>query len=601
VTRTYGKYAYVPTGHRFTAGRPAWAMIAEPAVAMRAKRIFGRARSTERGEVVMLATDETARDLSWLMERWPLAPRDELSEEALLAATTRHAVREARIGDVLAGTSERLPMNLEPAKTPRDYQRTAVELLRASTRLLLTDEVGLGKTFTGLLALAHDDALPAVVVPPTHLPSRWVNELEDAFPTLTFEVAKGTKPTERFIGGERPDVLIVPYSRLAGWAHHIEGWPSTVIFDEVQDLRRGTDTHKGAAAAQITRQARYAIGLTATPVYNYGGEVWNLMDILSDGVLGSREEFLREWGSYSWNGHTSVKDPAALGSYLREQGLMLGRTRKEVGRELPKTIKVPQFIDADPTALEAVAGDAAAMARLILSDTTSRQEKFRASGELEWKMREATGIAKAPFVAQFVRLLLEAESKVVLFGWHRAVYDIWNEMLADLNPVMYTGSESPKQKDAAREEFIDGDARILIMSLRSGAGIDGLQLASRTAVFGELDWSPQVHEQAIGRLRRDGMGEEPPVAYFLNSTEGSDPAVMEALQVKRNQAEPLISPDGKLFTNSVQEHGRARALAEQVLAMKLPTTTPKETAVHVEPPTRLQHLATVTPITGGNR
>ncbi len=39
---------------------------------------------------------------------------------------------------------------------------------------------------------------------------------------------------------------------------------------------------------------------------------------------------------------------------------MLGRTRKEVGRELPQTIKVPQFIDADASALEKVAGDAAA-------------------------------------------------------------------------------------------------------------------------------------------------------------------------------------------------------------------------------------------------
>ncbi len=288
------------------------------------------------------------------------------------------------------------------------------------------------------------------------------------------------------------------------------------------------------------------------------------MDILQSGVLGSREEFLREWGGFAGN-HVKVNNPAALGSYLREQGLMLGRTRKEVGRELPQTIKVPQFIDADASALEKVAGDAAAMARLILSDTTSRQEKFRAAGELDWKMREATGIAKAPYVAEFVKLLLEAEEKVVLFGWHRAVYDIWNDMLADHRPVMYTGSESPKQKDEAQDAFVHGDSRVLIMSLRSGAGVDGLQLASRTAVFGELDWSPQVHEQAIGRLRRDGMADEPPVAYFLNSTEGSDPAIMETLAVKRNQAEPLLSPDGKLFENSVQDESRARMLANHVL------------------------------------
>jgi hypothetical protein len=44
-------------------------------------------------------------------------------------------------------------------------------------------------------------------------------------------------------------------------------------------------------------------------------------------------------------------------------------------------------------------------------------------GDFDWKMRQATGIAKAPYVAEFVKLLLESEQKVVLFGWHRDVYD----------------------------------------------------------------------------------------------------------------------------------------------------------------------------------
>jgi len=573
VTRTYGTYAYLPTGPDARglvaladAGKPTWSLRLQPAVAIRAKRVFARARSSVAGTVTVSATPEAAHDLEWFMQRFPLLPADERTERTLAAHAAEHAQLEQQVGEILAGSHQPQALTVVPARPARDYQRAAVDLLRTTRRLLLTDEVGLGKTFTGLLALAHDDALPAVIVPPTHLPSRWVTELQESFPTLTFEVAKGTKVSPAFEAGQRPDVLIVPYSRLAGWAHHLRGWARTVVFDEVQDLRRGTGSQKGTAAKMIADAAEYRLGLTATPVYNYGGEVWELLNILADGVLGTHEEFMREWGG-NWGTHTTVRDPAALGAYLREQGVMLGRTRKEVGRELPKTIKVPQFIDADPKALEQVAGDAAAMARLILDDTATRQEKFQAAGDLDWKLREATGIAKAPYVAEFVRLLLEAEGKVVLFGWHRAVYDVWNELLAEYQPVMYTGSESPKQKDAAAEAFVHGDARVLIMSLRSGAGVDGLQLASNVAVFGELDWSPQVHEQAIGRLRRDGMGEAPPVAYFLNSTEGSDPALMEALQVKRNQAEPLVSRDGKLLTNAVQDTTRARQLAEYVLAL----------------------------------
>lgn len=568
MTRTYGTYDFEGAVADDIRSRGRWVLWLEPAAAIRVKRVLGRVQQGRVGAIYANHSPEVARDIEWFMERWPLVPATPAAAAMLTGAATVHRTRETAVGQILADTRPTLDIPHELGKTPRDYQVKAVELLRVRKRLLLTDEVGLGKTFTGLLNLVHADALPALVVPPTHLPRRWITELTEAFPWLTVETASKTTPP----AGDQlmlPDVLIVPYSKLAGWRDHLAGRMRSVIFDEVQDLRRGTETQKGMAASHIADGAEYVLGLTATPVYNYGGEIWELLNIIAPGELGSRDEFLREWGGYTggMSRQVSVKDPSGLGSYLRENGLMLGRTRAEVGRELPKTIKVPQFVDADPAALEKVAGDSAALARLILSNTSTTQERFRAAGDLDWKMREATGISKAPYVAEFVRLLLESENKVVLFGWHRAVYDIWNEALAEFKPAMYTGTESPTQKAAAEEAFINGDARILIMSLRSGAGVDGLQKAANVAVFGELDWSPQVHEQAIGRLRRDGMGEAPPVAYFLNSASGSDPAIMETLQVKRNQAEPLLSKDGKLFTNSVQDTSRAQLLARQVLGI----------------------------------
>lgn len=54
-------------------------------------------------------------------------------------------------------------------------------------------------------------------------------------------------------------------------------------------------------------------------------------------------------------------------------------------------------------------------------------------------MRQATGIAKAPYVLEFVRMLVESGESVMLYGWHRDVYNIWLERLAEFNPVMYTG------------------------------------------------------------------------------------------------------------------------------------------------------------------
>lgn len=542
----------------------AWKLTCDPATAMRARRVFARVQADRAGAIIVKHTPEIAADLEWFMERFPLEPADDKSAEMLQLEAQLHRDMEEKIREVLTATTHQETFTPDLMKTPRDYQVQAYQMLRTRRRMILGDELGLGKTFTALLGVIDENARPALVVPPTHLPHRWLDELGESLPMLTVEVAKKRVPPPHIMNGHLPDVLIVPYSKLDGWRYALAGKVRTVIFDEVQDLRRGTMTDKGTAAAQITSLADYVLGLSATPVYNYGGEVWNLYDIISPDALGTRYEFVREWGREVQNGHIHVKDPAALGQYLRTQGLLLARTRKDVGRELPPTIKVPHTVEADSAALDAISDDVTALAEKILSPATPREERWTAAGDLDWRLRQATGIAKAPYVAQFVRMLLEGEKKIALFGWHRAVYDLWLEALKEFKPVMYTGSETAAAKNKSLREFIHGDSRILIMSLRSGAGVDGLQKVCSVPVFGELDWSPEVHEQAIGRFRRDGM-DEPVVAYFLTADEGSDPAILETLQIKRNQSEPIISNEGTLLERGSVDPNRARTLAQSVI------------------------------------
>lgn len=180
-------------------------------------------------------------------------------------------------------------------------------------------------------------------------------------------------------------------------------------------------------------------------------------------------------------------------------------------------------------------------------------------------MRHDTGVAKAPFVADFVKLLLSSEDKLLLFGWHRAVYDIWLERLKEFNPVMYTGSESAAAKARSINQFMHGDARILVMSLRSGAGIDGLQEVASTLVFGELDWSPGVHRQAIGRLGRPGQTRGV-LAYFCTTDEGADPVMLDTLNIKSMEADRLIEPETtRTATEDQTPPDRIKLLAASVL------------------------------------
>lgn len=544
-----------------------WVLDAEPHVALRLKRMFGRARANRAGAIELRATDETAADIEWFLSRYPLDAND-LTMRRLKVAATQHRESIAAAERIMGG--ERLRFDLEPAREPRVAQLEAADLCLTTGRLLLADALGGGKSFTGLLLLRHPDALPALVVCPTHLTHQWLGELALSFPGLRGHILRTGTPYDisrtRAMKGHQPDVIITTYAKLAGWAKHLAGGIRTVIFDEAQELRHhGTD--KYFAAGLIADRAYFKIELTATPVYNYGGEAFNLLHIIATDALGTREEFTREWGAEISNGRVMVHQPRALGTYLREQRLLLARSDEELGIDRQKPLQIPHTLDADKKVITAESAGVSELARLILSGEGTREDRWRAAGEIDWRMRRATGLAKAPYVAAFVRLLLESEDKVLLFGWHRDVYACWTEIFeaADVGYVLYTGSESSARKEVAKHRFLtDPRTRVMVMSLRSGAGLDGLEQRCRVAVFGELDWAPGMHSQCIGRLNRNNQPHQV-LAYFLTCDSGSDPAIMEVLGIKRGQAEPIRDPDVDLFETVPDTSDRVRLLAEAAL------------------------------------
>jgi SNF2 family DNA or RNA helicase len=547
--------------------RQAWDIEAEPHVAVRFKRVFGKVAVSARGTLRIGDTEENARDLLWFLERYPMEVED---RKYLERRAAQHRARLDAIEDLLSGKYE--PPTFDLALTPRRYQRLAAEIVLRGGSLLIADDVGLGKTATAICTFTDQRVLPVLVVTLAHLPRQWEKEVQAFAPALRTHVLRKAQPYDLRKKGELPDVIITNYHKLAGWQEVLPSIVKSIVFDEAQELRhRGSAKYQ--AAARIARAAHFRTGLSATPIYNFGGEIYNVLDVLRPGCLGNHEEFLREWCT-DHGGSPRIEDPRAFGTWAREQGLILRRTRAEVGRELPRLVKVPHHVDADPHILDRIGSSAAELAKIILGynsialDEAARRKKFEASERLDAMLRQATGVAKAAFVADFVRLLVESGERVVLFGWHREVYSLWMDRLSDLKPALYTGTESSTQKEASRDRFLKGETPVLIMSLRAGAGLDGLQHTCRTVVFGELDWSPGVHEQCVGRVHRDGQP-EPVVAYFLVAEHGSDPTMADVLQLKRQQVDGVRDPYADMVESVEGAGDRVKKLAETYLKQRL--------------------------------
>jgi SNF2 family DNA or RNA helicase len=565
-----------------------WRVEGEPFVRARLKRVFPRVPQKAATQIMLSASPENTRELLWFIQRYPM----EMSAgdaQIMAGLAAMHVDAEIKLAELMAGKVA--PANVELAEPARDYQTFAAQMLVLRGGLLLADDVGLGKTVSAIASTILAGQYPVLIVVPAHLTKQWAAQLKRFAPGLTTHILKQSTPydlTPRKRGAKAttqldlirpvlPDVIITSYHMLRGWGETLTGVAKMVVFDECQALRNpGTAIH--AAASMVAGGSSYRLGLSATPIYNYGGEFYHVINVLVPDALGEHGEFIREWCTDGEGGKPRLKEAKDFGAYLRREGIMLRRTRKDVGRELPKLTKIVHEVSADEKALNELKGNAVALARVVLSHNEQfRGQKMQAAGEFDMLMRQATGIAKAPYVIEFMKVLLDSGEPVVLFGWHRAVYDLWMEGLAEFNPVLYTGTESASQKTASVEAFLNGSSKLLIVSLRSGAGLDGLQSVCNTAVVGELDWSPAVLEQCIGRVDRDGQT-QPCTAFYLVSESGADPYMAEVLGVKREQIEAVRNPDMALAERIDTGGNSIRRMAREFLMRRNePIPSHKET------------------------
>jgi hypothetical protein len=572
-----------------------WVISGDPYILYRAEQAIPFSEKLEGGSIGYPATDEIAVELMWFLQRFKVNNHHECD---LRRAAARHNLRRVETGRILAGDFRTDAINFRDGLRPREYQSQAAMLWRANTGLLCADELGTGKTLVGIAGIADRAMLPAVVVAPANLTLQWMNQLDrflsgfqshviyqqrnydlrvvstckecgEAATAKAVAIRKCSYCGAKNFARTLADVYLISYNKVHFWHKELERITKSIVFDEAQDLRR-CESKRYEACRALARKVSFRLGLSSTPVHNYGGEMFNVMDVLCPKKLGSKKHFREQWckASIEAGKEPMLKEPEALSRYLMQQGLMIRRTREDVGREIPKSQMIFHHIKPDEKVYAKMTSGAKELARVLLqlnSKNLAKGAQMKAAGELEAMVYRATGVSKAPYVAQFVRLLLESGEPVMLFGYHRDVYEIWCRELRDFNPVLYTGSEGPAQKEAAKNRFVNGESNLLICSLKSGRGLDGIQHRCHIGVFGELDHSPAVISQSQGRYHRDGQKDES-LTYMVVSDFGSDPYMLQSLGIKKVQVDGVVQNKEKTAVLSERDSiNHLKQLAEQFL------------------------------------
>jgi SNF2 family DNA or RNA helicase len=443
-------------------------------------------------------------------------------------------------------------------------------------RVLLADEVGLGKTIEACLLLREyllrGLAQRILILVPAPLVSQWQEELESKF-GLEFSVAdSGTATPEYWAGAER----IRASMSLAKSARNFEAVAAApwdlVIVDEAHHCKNRS-TRNWQLVNALKR--RHLFMLTATPVQNNLVELYNLLTLLEPGHLATETSFKR---TYVTRGNP--RDPRnreRLRSLLAQ--VMVRNTRSLVNLSLPP--RYAQTFVLQPNEAEAE------FARLLDTYLRWRCQGLAASGDAGTlpppsrmqvnALLLAAGSHPATLVPMLERMgqedpralalaeharrirvatkeekLLELlrqnrQGKALVFANFRVTLERLAKLLTDAGiPFsVFAGTETARQKDEAVERF-RASVPVMLCSESGGEGRN-LQFANTLINF-DLPWNPMRIEQRVGRIHRIGQTRE--VFIFNLCTAGSvEERILRLLDDKIRMFELVVGEVGSILGN----------------------------------------------------
>ncbi|MDW7712277.1 MAG: SNF2-related protein [Deferrisomatales bacterium] len=437
-------------------------------------------------------------------------------------------------------------------------------------RVLLADEVGLGKTIEAGMALKEyamrGMAERFLVLTPASLVGQWQEELETKFGLscrTSYDPLLRADP-EVFWSSPRIVASIAAarrkehFERVAG-----REW-DVVVVDEAHHLKnRTTQNYKLVDALK----KRFLLLLSATPVQNSLVELYNLLTLLKPGIFRTEKEF-RE-------AHMTPGKPRVplhrdrMRDLMRD--VMVRNTRGLVDVRLPPrhatTLRVPAGAEeracydaltslVRDTHLASSGGHRLALHHLLTAAGSSPAaaagalERFaRRHGdsgrwdELATRYRPLGVGAKGAALLELLRR--NPGEKKIVFVHHRETLDHLRRFLegAGVACSIFEGGMSGLAKDSAVADFRD---RIpVLLSTESGGEGRNLQFANTLVNF-DLPWNPMAIEQRIGRLHRIGQHRE--VFVFNLALPGTiEDEILRILDEKINMFELVVGEVGAIL------------------------------------------------------
>ena len=507
-------------------------------------------------EVIIPDKTENVKQIKLILDRYPLEILSKSVWQRKIVKTydpkpvlppIKHKLKRAKSGEQFRGKL-------------LNFQKEGLDfLLKSSGNALLADEMGLGKTVQTLSYVATEkQTFPLLVIAPLVTLNNWEREIEKFLKkkSRNGRIIDSSSPSVTLIrtgkSKELPktDIYVINYELLFKRYDDLSNVGiRTVVCDEVHNLRsKTTQKYKSVKKLAALPSVLYRIGLSGTPIYNRGSEIWPIIDILKPGLLGSFKEFCEYFCYVNDKGKAIVLENkrASLRNELQKH-VMLRRKKSDVLKELKDKVRYKEVIASDT---DYYLEELNKIWKKLEEEQKVAETEFSKSASYHRAIqseRQIAGVAKLPHVINFVKNIMEIEESVVVFCHHKVIHKLLHESLQDFSPVSIIGGQTDKLRQDQIDKFQKGESKLMIAGIR--AGNVGINLTrAKYVIFAELDWSPAIHRQAEDRLHRIGQ-KNTVFAYYLIGNGTLDDHVASILVDKSYEIDAIMDETVDTYEN----------------------------------------------------
>lgn len=368
----------------------------------------------------------------------------------------------------------------------------------------------------------HKDTTPyltSIVICPSSLVHNWRNELMRFAPDLTVceYVGNRLQRAKKLEHLMRWDVVITTYRTAVNDIEMLSGLQFGIcVFDESQMFKNRSSQ---IYAAMSRMRSLHRMALSGTPMENNLDELWSLMNILNDRLLGDHKTFRSNFTA------PISENLASERTRILERIVapyFLARHKHQVLSDLPPRQDIMMTVDMDEEQEQLYAEELSAARNVVLGSTgfcdgpKPRIEGgsihvLTAIGRLRQLANDPRLLshhvpsAKTDTVLMHLEELRGTEHKVLLFSDYVAYLDILADEMKqrDWQFDMLTG-ETQNREQVIRHFNESADTQFFLISLKAG-GV-GLNLTSADYVFMLTPWwNRAAEEQAVSRAYRIGQ------------------------------------------------------------------------------------------------